>query len=64
MQNHRTNRDLENGPARYKLIGPDHKAVGLFETAIAAAKYAAEVWPFLEQDPDRTGKGWDIAVIS
>lgn len=34
-----------------------------FTSMQTAAEYARELWPDQEQDPDRTGKGWDIQVV-
>lgn len=33
-----------------------------FNTAAEAVDYATQCWPDQEQDPDRTGKGWDIQI--
>lgn len=56
-----------SGPVRYQLIDKDGLSVcdwGLstrtFETASAAAEEARRRWPDQEQDPDRTGAGWDV----
>lgn len=48
---------------RYELIDKRGRACGQFWSAEAAAIYAKTCWPDQEQDPDRTGKGWDIAVV-
>lgn len=50
-------------PTSYELIDKDGKNWGEFKTAQEAAIYAAHKWPFEEQDEDRTGTGWDIAVV-
>jgi hypothetical protein len=51
-------------PVRYEIISRDGKVSFLtYETATKAAAVAARLWPGQEQDPDRTGKGWDIAVV-
>lgn len=33
-----------------------------FDTAVEAADWARRWWPDQQQDPDRTGVGWDIQV--
>lgn len=47
---------------QYAVIGPSGDAITGFDSAIHAADWARRTWPHLEQDPDRTGKGWDIQV--
>ena len=50
-------------PVRYELIDKDgHPRGPHFETARECAELAARIYPDQEQDPDRTGKGWDIQV--
>lgn len=34
-----------------------------FTSARQAAEQAKRLWPDQEQDPDRTGKGWDIQLV-
>lgn len=48
---------------RYRLLARDGLAFGPYPTAKMAAERAAEFWPDEEQDPDRTGKGWDIEAV-
>lgn len=47
---------------KYELIDKDGKVVSEYLSAEAAAKVASWMFPDQEQDPDRTGKGWDIQV--
>lgn len=49
-------------PVRYELINKFGKVVGEFDSATSAADFAAGAWPDQEQDPERTGKGWDIQI--
>lgn len=52
-------------PVRYELIDKDGVVrPGGYGSAASAAVAARYLWPDQEQDPDRTGRGWDIAVIS
>lgn len=60
MENNGTKRDLEN---RYELIDKDGNSWGFFDTAARASGLANRTWPDQEQDPDRTGRGWDIQAI-
>lgn len=62
-------RGICSGPVRYELIDKDGIPISLksserktFPTATAAAEHARYLWPDQEQDPDRTGRGWDISV--
>lgn len=48
---------------RYELIDKDGGKHGPFYTIISARAYAEGHWPDQSQDPDRTGRGWDIAVV-
>jgi len=49
---------------RYQVVSYMGSVSGLeWETAAEAAAYARECWPDQEQDPGRTGKGWDIQVV-
>lgn len=70
MNEHRTpsNSDTDltqprSGPVRYELIDKDGKSVAQFAKAEYASDFANVRWPDQEQDPDRTGKGWDIQVV-
>lgn len=48
----------------YELVGADGIVYSVkFEKAAHAAEQAKRLWPDQEQDPDRTGKGWDIQLI-
>jgi hypothetical protein len=47
---------------RYELIDKDGIWVGTYPQAYQAANVAKRLWPDQEQDPDRTGKGWDVQV--
>ena len=50
-------------PVRYELIDRYGQVDGVYDTAEEAAFFASKFWPGEEQDPDRTGKGWDIEVV-
>ena len=62
-------------PNRYELIDKDGRVYMagssdgmmlrrfVFESAMEAASFAGRLWPNQEQDPDRTGKGWDIQLV-
>jgi len=51
-------------PTRYEIIDKNGAAFPIrFLTAQAAAEHAKGMWPDQEQDPDRTGKGWDVQVV-
>lgn len=50
-------------PVRYAVVGPSGDAITGFDSAIHAADWARRTGPHLEQDPDRTGKGWDVQVV-
>lgn len=52
-------------PVRFEVVGPRGGVCyqRSFATAQAAAAFAKECWPDLEQDEDRTGKGWDVQAI-
>lgn len=47
----------------YELVDWQGYVFGPFGTAEAAANYGRTHWPHQEQDPDRTGKGWDIQAV-
>jgi hypothetical protein len=49
-----------SGPVRYELIDKDGKVICEHGAAINCAIAANLLWPDQEQDPDRTGKGWDV----
>lgn len=65
MEINGTKRDLENRkPTRYELIRKDGSTYpAVFEKAWDAAACARALWPDQEQDEERSGKGWDIAVV-
>jgi hypothetical protein len=50
-------------PIRYEIVDVAGNIFGDFDSAQAAADFAHKRWPGQEQDPDRTGKGWDIQVV-
>lgn len=52
-----------SGPVRYELIDKDGVAHGPFTTAKIAVGIAMATWPDQEQDPELTGKGWDVQVM-
>jgi hypothetical protein len=47
---------------RYELIDRAGNVYDTFNTAGNAAAMAKHLWPDQEQDPDRTGNGWDIQI--
>jgi hypothetical protein len=49
-----------SGTVRYELIDKWGTKRGPFNTAERAAAYAKVNWPDQEQDPDETGKGWNV----
>lgn len=49
-------------PVRYELIDKDGKVWSTFVSPVMAAAIAHEMWPDQQQDPDRTGRGWDVEV--
>lgn len=50
-------------PPRYEVVSRNgHISSAKFESAQAAAIYAKECWPDQEQDPERSGKGWDVQI--
>lgn len=42
---------------------PTGYVIGPFDNAQTAAKWAAKMWPDLEQNEDGTGDGWDIELL-
>lgn len=56
-------RHKQERPVRYELIDKFGQIDGTYDTAAEAAFRAEHLWPDQEQDPDRTGKGWDIEVV-
>lgn len=50
-------------PNRYELIDKDGRHCGTYPTATAAGQSAQRCWPLEQQDPDRSGKGWDIQMV-
>lgn len=52
-----------SGPVLFAVISPSGDAITGFDCALHAANWARKTWPGLEQDPDRTGKGWDVQVV-
>ena len=65
MNTQRTYRDSVTDalPARYELIDKDGNWAAEFSTADFCAVYAKSLWPDQKQDPERTGKGWDVQVV-
>lgn len=47
----------------YAVITPSGDAITGFDSPVHAADWARRTWPGLEQDEDRTGKGWDVQVV-
>lgn len=64
-----------SGPVLYELVDKDGRtyvagsADGMmqrrftFASAAEAAHFAGYLWPDQEQDPDRTGRGWNVQVV-
>lgn len=50
-------------PVLYELIAKDGRSVGTFPTVREAAAIAREAWPDQQQDPERTGAGWDVQCV-
>lgn len=51
-------------PALYEVVDVYGIAQpGAFTTASRAFEYAKRLWPDQEQDPERTGKGWDVQLV-
>lgn len=50
-------------PHRYEVVGKYGDVYGPFHNVIEAYAYADAKWPDEEQDEERSGKGWDIAVV-
>lgn len=68
MQNDGTKRDLENArkvhqPLRYELVDKDGNVVGWASSMAGIAAMVKLKFGDQEQDEERTGKGWDIAVV-
>lgn len=50
-------------PVRYELVDREGRVHPInVRSAQDAAKTAALYWPGQQQDPDRTGAGWDVQV--
>lgn len=56
-------RKRPRAPTLYELIDKDGHLVGIFNMACDAAVVAKHRWPDQQQDPDRTGRGWDVQVV-
>lgn len=56
-------KNLTKPGSRYALIDRFGMKRGEFNSALEAAEAANRIWPGLEQDEDRTGKGWDVEVV-
>lgn len=52
----------EKSHVRYELIDKEGRKHGPLYTMEQARTYAALYFPDQEQDPDRSGKGWDVQV--
>lgn len=53
-----------SGPVRYEIVSRQgHISPVKFTSASEAAGHAKVLWPDQEQDPERTGKGWDVQVV-
>lgn len=54
----------DSRPVLYELVDKNGRArLRRFSSVVRAAEYAHQLWPDQEQDPDRTGKGWDVRVV-
>lgn len=53
-----------SGPVRYRLIDKDGNMIAHGNSATLLADLAKARWPDQEQDPERTGKGWDVEVVN
>lgn len=51
-----------NSVPRFELIDKDGNVRGPFKSAADAMSYATKRWPDQEQDPDHTGRGWDVQI--
>ncbi len=49
-------------PVRYELIDKDGRAVAQSSEAHELGIIAESIFPDQSQDPDRSGKGWDVQV--
>lgn len=56
-------RRMLRGPIQYELVSRNGDVYGPFESLSEAKYNARHSWPDQQQDPDRTGKGWDIQVV-
>jgi hypothetical protein len=65
MNNRGTNgHSVTEALPKYELIDRlGRRHVETFDSATSAAACARQIYPDQEQDPDRTGKGWDIQVV-
>ena len=52
-----------SGPVRFELVEADGRIRVTSESATFLAEHAKRLWPDQEQDPDRTGKGWDVQEV-
>lgn len=50
-------------PVRLELIDKDGKACAWAETPHDLILFAERMWPGMEQDEDRTGRGWTIQPV-
>lgn len=52
-------------PTRYVILDKDgNTQPGTWPTAAHAVCAAMERFPDQSQDPDRTGRGWDVQVVA
>ena len=51
-----------SGPVLFELVGYRGEIFGPYTSAEEAGEAAKMKWPDQEQDPDRTGAGWDVQV--
>lgn len=51
--------------SQFYLIDKDGNVYGYqrFASVVEAARRAKELWPNQEQDPERSGRGWDVQAV-
>lgn len=54
--------NLTQAGSRFELVSYRGEIFGPYASAQEAAAAAKEKWPDQEQDPERTGKGWDVQI--
>lgn len=54
----------EGLPVRYRLVDRFGITRGFFYSASEAAAAANRIWEGEPQDPERSGRGWDIETVT